>query len=155
MLVVKSNKINSNTCDCKRLSYSLQFTGFKKYKFNLGSLAPHVQYCNVTCNVILYLVLFCDPIKIPVCFFRDPIKFCIFHKPKKITFGQNFSKGKSGGEPLIIKLWISEKPYPLCRSQLLTEHIDRGREETHMKIKKRQSVIQYKNLDLHITTIYT
>ena len=37
----------------------------------------------------------------------------------------------------ITKLWFSEKPCPLCHGQLLIEHIDRGRAETDIKIRKR------------------
>ena len=45
---------------------------------------------------------------------------------------------------MIAKLWFSEVPCPLCHDQLLTENIDRGRAETDMKIRKRQSMTQYK-----------
>ena len=39
------------------------------------------------------LVLFLEPKKIPV-FFRNPKNPSVFHRPKKITFGQNFRTQK-------------------------------------------------------------
>ena len=49
---------------------------------------------------------------------------------------------------------FGESVSALPRAIMLTEHVDRGRAKTDMKIRKRQSMIQYKNNYIYTSALF-